>query len=513
MNNKEKKAFLFILDGWGHGKIPEVSAINAANTPFMDELYRNYPNAELTTFGPDVGLPEGQMGNSEVGHLNIGAGRIVYQELVRIHKAIEDKVLHNHESILNAAKYARENDKKIHLLGLVSNGGVHSHIDHLLALCDIFEENGCRKVYIHAFTDGRDCDPNSGLGFITQTQNHIKDLHSEIASIIGRYYAMDRDNRWERIKLAYDALVHGEGIQSENLLESIKKSYKNGVTDEFIKPIIHIDTDGKPVATIEEGDVVFSFNFRTDRPRQITKALTQEDNLDYNMQKLTLRLLCMTNYDDTFKNTAVIFEKENLTNTLGESLQNMGKTQLRIAETEKYPHVTYFFSGGREEKFSGEDRILIPSPKVPTYDLQPEMSAFLIRDAVVDYIESGGADFICLNFANTDMVGHTGVFDAAKTAAEAVDQCLSKIIPVALEHDYEILIIADHGNSDLMINPDGSPHTAHTLNPVPVIYVSNRNDIKQIQLNKGKLADVAPTLLSMMGLEKVKEMTGESLIK
>jgi 2,3-bisphosphoglycerate-independent phosphoglycerate mutase len=513
MSKVLKKTFLIILDGWGHGKIPEVSAIHKANTPFIDKLYKIYPNSELVTHGLQVGLPEGQMGNSEVGHLNIGAGRVVYQDLARIHKAIEDDELAKNEKILKAINYAKSENKSIHLFGLVSDGGVHSHIFHLLALCDIFNNHDCKNVFIHAFTDGRDCDPESGYGLIKQLQNHINNTNVKIASIIGRYYAMDRDNRWERIKLAYDAMTKGKGNQTRDIFKAIQESYSNEVTDEFIQPIINSDTDGQAIGNINSGDVAFCFNFRTDRPRQITKALSQEDFPDYNMHKLDLKYLTMTRYHESFSNIDVIFEKENLANTLGEVFEKNGKTQIRIAETEKYPHVTFFFSGGREEPFKNESRIMIPSPKVPTYDLQPEMSAVELKDAIVKSINQKPADFICLNFANTDMVGHTGVIEAAVKAAETVDQCMSEIVPLALEKDYDLIVIADHGNSDLMINPDGSPHTAHTLNPVPIFYISNKSDLNDLSISDGKLADVAPTILHIMGLKIPQEMTGEILIK
>lgn len=505
-----KRVALLILDGWGHGPKPEVSAIAQANTPFVDRLYQNYPNAELVTFGEEVGLPEGQMGNSEVGHLNIGAGRIVYQELARINKAVRDRELHTNPILLKAMEYAKANNRPVHFIGLVSDGGVHSHLNHLLALCDIAQEQGVAHAYVHAFMDGRDCDPKSGFGFAKTLLEHIDNQNVKLASVIGRYFAMDRDKRWERVKLAYDMLVKGEGDKTTDVLATIQNRYDQGETDEFLKPIVCTNTDGSPIATIQEGDVVLCFNFRTDRPREITTVLTQQDFPDFGMQKLQLYYVTMTNYDDTYQNIQILFEKDNLNHTLGEVLADAGKTQVRIAETEKYPHVTFFFSGGREEPFAGERRLLIPSPKVATYDLQPEMSAVGITDAIIKDIETNQPDFICLNFANTDMVGHTGVFSAAIKAAETVDACLSRLVPTALAHDYELIIIADHGNSDYMINDDGTPNTAHTKNPVPIIYVSN--NAAGAQVKPGKLADIAPTILSLLGMSIPKEMDGEILV-
>lgn len=504
------KAILIILDGWGHGKNPEVSAIAQANTPFVDSLYKNYPHSELITHGLDVGLPEGQMGNSEVGHLNIGAGRVVYQELAKINKSIEDRSFHSNQTLLKAFQYAKDNNKPVHLMGLVSDGGVHSHIDHLKALCDITQEQGLSNVFIHAFTDGRDVDPKSGAGFIEAILRHIKDQNVELASVVGRYYAMDRDKRWERVKLAYNLMVKGEGKISSNVVRSIEESYSEGITDEFIMPIVHVNGKGEPFAKIGEGDVVISFNFRTDRPREITTVLTQEDMPDFGMKKLDLRYVTMTSYDETYNNVEVVFTKDNLANTLGEIISKAGKTQIRIAETEKYPHVTFFFSGGREAAFEGEKRIMIPSPKVATYDLQPEMSAFKVTDAIINEIRENQPNFVCLNFANTDMVGHTGVFEAAVKAAEVVDGCLEKLISVALELHYEAIVIADHGNSDFMINEDGTPNTAHTKNLVPCFYIS-KNQMGE-KLRNGRLADVAPTLLTMLDLEIPEEMNGNCLI-
>lgn len=507
-----KKAFLLILDGWGLGPKPEADAIQQANTPFFDKLWSTYPHSTLVTHGEDVGLPDGQMGNSEVGHLNIGAGRIVWQELARINKAVRERELHENKTLLDALDYAKANDKAVHFLGLVSDGGVHSHIEHLKALCDIAAERGCPRTFVHAFTDGRDCDPKSGARFLEDLLQHIENLPVKVASVIGRYYAMDRDKRWERIKLAYDLLVNGVGepLGSEQLAAAIRKSYEAGVTDEFLKPML-VTNNGQRT-TIGEGDAVICFNFRTDRCREITQVLTQEDMHEYNMHTLPLYYVTMTRYDDTYRDVKVMFEKDDVSMTLGEVLEKAGKTQVRIAETEKYPHVTFFFSGGREEPFKGERRIMCPSPKVATYDLQPEMSAPDIRDAIMKDIRENQPDFICLNFANTDMVGHTGVFSAAMKAAEMVDECLSKIVPLALEYDYACLIIADHGNSDYMINEDGTPNTAHTKNPVPCILVSNHLTGNE-KLRDGRLADVAPTLLDLMGIEKGEEMTGQSLVE
>ncbi|MBK7939601.1 MAG: 2,3-bisphosphoglycerate-independent phosphoglycerate mutase [Lewinellaceae bacterium] len=506
-----KKAFLLILDGWGLGPKPEADAIFQADTPFMDGLMKKYPMSTLVTHGEDVGLPDGQMGNSEVGHLNIGAGRVVWQELARINKAVRERELHGNKVLLDAFDHAKTNDKAVHLIGLVSDGGVHSHIEHLKALCDIAAERGCPRTYVHAFTDGRDCDPKSGEGFLRDLLQHIENKPVKIASVVGRYYAMDRDKRWERVKLAYDLLVNGQGEVVTDLPAAIQKSYEVGVTDEFLKPIVVVQPTNRQPITIQPGDVVICFNFRTDRCREITQVLTQEDMHEYNMHPLPLYYVTMTRYDDTYRDVKVMFEKDDVTMTLGEVLEKAGKTQVRIAETEKYPHVTFFFSGGREEPFAGERRIMCPSPKVATYDLQPEMSANDITDAIMKDIRENQPDFICLNFANTDMVGHTGVFAAAIKAAETVDACLSRIVPLALEYDYACLLIADHGNSDYMINEDGTPNTAHTKNPVPCILVSHHLTGRE-KLKNGRLADVAPTLLALMDLEKGGEMTGEDLV-
>ncbi|OWY21274.1 2,3-bisphosphoglycerate-independent phosphoglycerate mutase [Sphingobacteriales bacterium UPWRP_1] len=502
------KVALIILDGWGHGLVPDVSAIAQAKTPFVDSLYSRCPNAELTTHGEAVGLPEGQMGNSEVGHLNIGAGRIVYQELQRINLAATDGTLANNPALLNAIDYALKTNKPVHLLGLVSDGGVHSHLNHLAALCQILNTHGLQHIFIHAFTDGRDTAPTSGIGFLTQLQQQIQNTPAVIASVIGRYYAMDRDKRWERVKLAYDLLTLGEGMPAQNIPDAIQRSYENGITDEFIKPIVAVDEQGKPLACIKEDDVVICFNFRTDRCREITTALTQQDFPEYNMRALPLHYVTMTRYDDSYKNVAVIFEKDDLVNTLGEVLEKYGKRQIRIAETEKYPHVTFFFSGGRETPFANEKRLLLPSPKVATYDLMPQMSAPQVTEAILPEIENETADFICLNFANADMVGHTGVFEAAIKAVETVDQCLQRIVTAALQHGYACVIIADHGNADIMRNPDGSPHTSHTTNLVPVFIMAKGISGK---LKDGKLADIAPTILSMMQLPIPPQMTGNIL--
>ncbi|MEM8566242.1 MAG: 2,3-bisphosphoglycerate-independent phosphoglycerate mutase [Bacteroidota bacterium] len=504
-----KKVLLMILDGWGLGLNDEVSAIAKANTPFIDSLYSKYPNSKLEASGLAVGLPEGQMGNSEVGHMNIGAGRIVYQDLVKINKSFEEHTIDDNQVIKDAFSQAKKENKKVHFIGLVSDGGVHSHLNHLKGLCTIAANYGLRDVFIHAFTDGRDTDPNSGLGFLQEVENHANQTTGKIASVVGRYYGMDRDKRWERVKLAYDLMVHGKGNESKNITNAIQSSYDSGITDEFIKPVIITDSNGLPITKIEEGDIVICFNFRTDRGRQITMALTQQDFEDYQMRKLDLHYITMAKYDDTFQGVEVIFEKDNLNDTLGEVLAKLGKNQIRIAETEKYPHVTFFFSGGREEEFENEKRLLCPSPKVATYDLQPEMSAADIRDKIIPELEANWPDFTCLNFANPDMVGHTGVFEAAMKACETVDGCAREVVSKALDNDYLTIIIADHGNSDVMINPDGSPNTAHTTNLVPCIIVDNefKGSIKD-----GKLGDLAPTILQIMGLGIPEGMSGEVLI-
>ncbi len=497
-----------ILDGWGITQNPEVSAIFNAKTSYIDSLHNKYPNASLRTDGEYVGLPKGQMGNSEVGHMNLGAGRIVYQNLVKINLAVKNKTLGKEKVLLDALSYAKKNNKNVHLLGLVSDGGIHSHINHLKALLDVASENNVKNVYLHAFTDGRDCDPKSGKSFINDIQQHMLKTTGELASITGRYYAMDRDNRWERIKIAYDALVNSKGIKSTNAVESIEESYKNNITDEFIMPIIMTDESGVPKTKIKDDDVVIYFNYRTDRGRELTEALTQNNFPKFNMKTLPLYYVTMTNYDESFKNIKVIYNTDNLVDTLGEVLAKEHKKQIRIAETEKYPHVTFFFSGGRETKFDGEKRILIPSPKVATYDLKPEMSAYEIKDAIIPELDKKEVDFVCLNFANGDMVGHTGVMSAAIKACEAVDKCVEDVVTSALKNNYTTIIIADHGNCETMINPDGTPNTAHTTNPVPIVLVDK--DIKHI--NDGILADIAPTILKLMGIDQPKLMTQHSLI-
>lgn len=503
---KGKKTVLMILDGWGHGNKSQSDAIHQANTPFIDSLYQAHPNSELLTDGEHVGLPEGQMGNSEVGHLNIGAGRVVYQDLAKINKACADNSIAEQAALIESINYAKDHNKALHLIGLVSDGGIHSHQEHLYKLCQLAAEAGLSKVYIHAFTDGRDCDPKSGKGFIEALQQHAQS--AQIASVCGRYYAMDRDQRWERVKLAYDLLTAGVGKPSHNLVESIQESYDNGVSDEFIQPIVAVNPDGTPVARIEADDAVICFNFRTDRCREITTVLTQRDMPEAGMQTLPLHYTTMTNYDDTFQKVNVIFEKDNLQNTLGEVVATAGLNQIRIAETEKYPHVTFFFSGGREETFEGENRLMVNSPKVATYDLQPEMSAPEVTKTIADELKKGEAHFVCLNFANPDMVGHTGVYEAITKAVETVDSCAKEVVEAGLSQDYSFVIIADHGNADFALNADGSPNTAHSTNPVPCFLINSPyNTIKN-----GKLGDVAPTILKMMGLDIPSEMTGNILV-
>lgn len=521
-----KNVILIILDGWGIATQPDRSALAAAKTPFMNSLYSRYSHSKLEASGLAVGLPAGQMGNSEVGHMNLGAGRVVYQDLVKINKAVEEHTLDTEPVLVNALNYAQQSGKKVHFIGLVSDGGVHSHIDHLKGLLSIAHNKGLSDVYVHAFTDGRDTDPKSGLGFLTDLQNHMAATTGKLASVTGRFYAMDRDNRWERVRQAYDVMVHGSGkpVPSEGVLDAVQASYDADTTDEFIKPIVVTNEEGSPVAVIDEGDVVLCFNFRTDRGREITIALTQRDIPEQEMKKLNLYYLTLTNYDNDFQNVHVIYDKDNLNNTLGEVVATAGKTQIRIAETEKYPHVTFFFSGGREEPFTGEKRILCPSPKemtvfdeqgnaitipVKTYDQKPEMSAYDIRDAIIPELQNKTANFICLNFANTDMVGHTGVFEAVMKAAETADACAQAVTEAALTSDYAVIIIADHGNADYMINDDGTPNTAHTTNLVPCILVDNQ---LRPALNDGKLADIAPTILELMGVPQPAEMTGVSLI-
>ena len=502
-----KKVLLMILDGWGNSPDPAVSAIDNAKTDYIDNLHENYPYATLRTDGLHVGLPEGQMGNSEVGHMNLGAGRIVFQDLAKINMSIKRNDFKNEKVLVDTFKFAQKNNKKIHFLGLISDGGVHSHTDHLKALIDV-AKNYNVESYIHGFTDGRDVDPKSGAKYISELENYIKDSPTKIASITGRYYAMDRDNRWERIKLAYDALVHGKGDITSDIISTIKNNYKKGCTDEFIKPLINVDSNDNPLATINSDDIVLFFNFRTDRGRELTKVLSQEDNIEFNMKKMNLHFVTMTNYDDSFSNIKVIFNKSNINDTLGEVLERNNKKQLRITETEKYPHVTFFFSGGREDEFIGESRILKNSPKVATYDLKPEMSAFEITDSLLEELDLGSQDFICLNYANGDMVGHTGSMKAAIKACEAVDKCVERVVESALKNNYTTILIADHGNCETMINPDGSPNTAHTTNPVPVILIDKK--IKNIK--NGILGDIAPTILKLMGIDKPTAMTQESLV-
>ncbi|WP_286913810.1 2,3-bisphosphoglycerate-independent phosphoglycerate mutase [Flavobacterium sp. UBA4197] len=505
----KKKVILMILDGWGKSPDPKVSAIDNANTPFIDSLYTQYPNASLRTDGLNVGLPEGQMGNSEVGHMNLGAGRIIYQDLAKINLAVQNKTLNNEKVLRDAFEYAKNNTKKVHFLGLLSDGGVHSHTSHLKGLLDAAQDFGLKDVFVHAFTDGRDVDPKSGVHYIEDLENYLHKSSARLASVVGRYYAMDRDKRWERIKLAYDLIVNGKGVPTQNPVSSVLASYHNNITDEFIEPIVVVDNNQQPVATIANGDVVIFFNFRTDRGRQLTEALSQKDLHEQNMHKLDLYYVTMTNYDDTYQNVHVIYDKDNITETLGEVLEKNGKKQIRIAETEKYPHVTFFFSGGREAPFVGESRLLCPSPKVATYDLKPEMSAFDLKDALIPELKKGDVDFVCLNFANGDMVGHTGVMEAAIKACEAVDICVKEVIETALENNYTTIVIADHGNCETMINPDGTPNTAHTTNPVPIILVDK--DLKYI--DNGILGDLAPTILELMGIEKPAVMTQHSLLR
>ncbi len=503
-----KKVILMILDGWGKSPDPKVSAIDQAKTPFISSLYKKYPNSNLLTDGMNVGLPEGQMGNSEVGHMNLGAGRIVYQDLAKINKAVKEDKLKDEKVIKEAFLYAKEHKKHVHLLGLVSDGGVHSHITHLKGLIAAADNYGLTNVFVHAFTDGRDVDPKSGKGFLEDLMHFCKNKKAKLATVIGRYYAMDRDKRWERVQLAYDLVVNGKGEKTTDVLTSIQKDYDKGLTDEFLKPIVVTNEQGSPLTTIKEDDVVIFFNFRTDRGRELTEVLSQKDHPDFHMKALKLYYVTLTNYDDSFKGIKVVYDKENLHDTLGEILANQGKKQIRIAETEKYPHVTFFFNGGREIPFDGESRIMCPSPKVATYDLQPEMSAYDIRDAIIPELRKGEADFVCLNFANPDMVGHTGVMEAAIKAVETVDSCAEAVVTAGLENGYSTLIIADHGNCDTMMNPDGSPNTAHTTNPVPLIVVDK--DIKAVK--NGVLGDIAPTILHMMGLHQPKAMTQKSLV-
>ena len=502
------KALLMILDGWGISPDPSVSAIDQANTPFMDSLYGEYPHSTLRTDGMEVGLPNGQMGNSEVGHVNLGAGRVVYQDLAKINMAVEKDTLKDESVLQEAFKTAKENKVKLHFLGLVSDGGVHAHINHIKGLVRAAKLAEVPDVFVHAFTDGRDVDPKSGAAFIEDLQESCAANNAQVASVVGRYYAMDRDKRWERVKKAYDLLVHGKGKATTDFVAAIKDSYADGTTDEFIEPLVRVGADNQPLATIQSGDVVVFFNFRTDRGRQLTQALHQQDFEDYDMKKQDLHLVTLTNYDDSFERVQVVFDKDNVTNTLGEVLAKAGKKQIRIAETEKYPHVTFFFNGGREEPFEGEERILCPSPKVATYDLQPEMSAYELRDAIVPKLINQETDFVCLNFANPDMVGHTGSMEATIKACETVDGCAKDVVEAAKAGGFSVLIIADHGNCDTMVNADGSPNTAHTTNPVPIILI----DDKHKSIKNGNLGNIAPTILDLMGVEKPAEMTANSLL-
>jgi 2,3-bisphosphoglycerate-independent phosphoglycerate mutase len=503
-----QKVILMILDGWGFAPNPEVSAVDLAQTPNMDGWSNKYPHASLLTHGENVGLPNGQMGNSEVGHMNLGAGRIVYQDLVKISKAIADKSVEKNPVLVEALTYAQKQGKNVHFLGLLSDGGVHAHLDHLEGLLEMAAQFNVPQVFVHGFTDGRDVDPKSGASYLRKLTQKLDQTKAKLASITGRYYAMDRDKRWERVKKAYDALVHAKGTPTHNMVESVEASYAAGITDEFIEPLIAVDSNDQPLGKIAQGDVVIFFNYRTDRGRQLTDALSQRAFPEQDMKPLDLHYVTLTNYDKTFKNIKVVFEKDNLEDTLGETLSKAGKTQIRIAETEKYPHVTFFFNGGREEPFKGEERIMCPSPKVATYDLQPEMSAFEVRDAIIPKIREEQPDFICLNFANPDMVGHTGDLKAAIKACETVDQCAGKIIDVALENEYKIIVIADHGNCETMVNPDGSPNTAHTTNPVPLILVDKNNS----PVINGVLGDIAPTILKLMAVDIPTAMTGKPLV-
>ena len=501
-----KKALLMILDGWGIGDRQKDDVIYQTATPYWDYLMANYPHSQLQASGENVGLPDGQMGNSEVGHLNIGAGRIVYQDLVKINRACADGSILKNKEIQSAYSYAKANGKSVHLMGLTSNGGVHSSLDHLFTLCNISKEYGISNTFIHCFMDGRDTDPRSGKGFIQQLTDHCAKSAGTIASIIGRFYAMDRDKRWERVKVAYDLLVKGEGKASDDMVKAMQESYDEGVTDEFIKPIVNATVDG----TIKEGDVVIFFNYRNDRAKELTIVLTQQDMADQGMMTIPgLQYYCMTPYDASFKGVHILFDKENVQNTLGEYLANEGKSQLHIAETEKYAHVTFFFNGGRETPYNGEERILVPSPKVATYDLKPEMSAYEVKDKLVAAIGEQKYDFIVVNYANGDMVGHTGIYSAIEKAVTAIDECVKETVEAAKANDYEVIIIADHGNADHALNEDGTPNTAHSLNPVPFVYVTEN---KAAKVADGVLADVAPSILHILGMKQPEEMTGKDLI-
>ena len=504
-----QKVLLMILDGWGIGDRSKSDVIYTTNPEYINQMTATYPHAELKTDGENVGLPDGQMGNSEVGHLNIGAGRIVYQDLVKINRACRDNSIFENKEIVAAFEYAKANGVDVHFMGLVSDGGVHSSLDHLLKLCDISNHYGIKNSFVHCFMDGRDTDPRSGKGFIGTLENHLAGTNGKIASIIGRYYAMDRDKRWERVKLAYDLLVKGEGEKFTDMVAAVQNSYDNDVTDEFIKPIVHVDSEGRPVGTIKPNDVVIFFNYRNDRAKELTIVLTQQDMPEEGMHTMPLYYCCMTPYDAKFEGLHILFDKDNVPNTIGEYIANQGLQQLRIAETEKYAHVTFFLNGGREDKFEGEERILVASPKVATYDLQPEMSAYEVKDKLVEALNEQKYDFICLNFANGDMVGHTGVYEAIEKAVKSVDECVKAVVESAKANGYEVVQIADHGNADFAINPDGTPNPAHSLNPVPIVVVSDR--VKSVK--SGVLADVAPTVLDLMGLQKPAEMTGESLVE
>jgi len=503
-----KKVILMILDGWGCGSNPDADVIAQAKTPFIDSLVKKYPHSKLQTSGEKVGLPDGQMGNSEVGHLNIGAGRVVYQDLVKINLAIHDNSISENPALKEAFSYAKESGKQVHFIGLIGDGGVHALSKHLYKLCDLTADYELENVFIHAITDGRDTDPKSGKGFMKELVDHIEGTKVKIASLIGRYYSMDRDKRWERIREGYDLYVKGVGTASKDIIQSVQDSYNADVTDEFIKPVVSVDENGSPITIIQPDDVVICFNFRTDRLREMTIALSQQDMPEFGMSTMPLQYYTMTRYDDSFNNVRIIYDKENVRNTLGELMANESKKQIRIAETEKYAHVTFFFSGGREKEFDGESRIMISSPKVATYDLQPEMSAYLVKDAIVAELNKQEVDFVCLNFANGDMVGHTGIWDAITKAVETVDSCVSEVVEAANINGYSVLIIADHGNADNAKNPDGSPNTAHSLNPVPCILVNN--DYHHI--DDGILADVAPTILKIMEMDQPPDMTGRALI-
>ncbi|MBO5710744.1 MAG: 2,3-bisphosphoglycerate-independent phosphoglycerate mutase [Rikenellaceae bacterium] len=503
-----KKVLLMILDGWGNGDHSNGDVVYSAKPEFIQNLQKEWPTAQLMTCGEYVGLPDGQMGNSEVGHLNIGAGRVIYQDLVKINKAIEDNTISKNNTLVDAFEYAKNNNKQVHFLGLLSDGGVHSVTSHLYKLCEMTAEYGLDKVFVHALMDGRDTDPKSGLGFMQSLVNKIAGTNVRLASICGRYYTMDRDKRWERVKEGYDLLVHGTGTKATDPIAAIEESYAQGVTDEFIKPVVMVDDNAQPIATIAEGDVVVCYNFRTDRLREITTVLTQKDMPEFGMSTMPLYYLTMTRYDDSFKGIKIVFDKDNLRNTLGEIIARNNMRQIRIAETEKYAHVTFFFNGGREEPFEGEERILISSPKVATYDLKPEMSAYEVTDAIVEKLKMAEADFVCLNFANGDMVGHTGIYDAIWKAVKAVDSCVERVVTTARENGYDVFVTADHGNADYAQNPDGSPNTAHSLNPVPLIVVSDN----VAAVKDGALCDIAPSILSLMGIQQPEDMTGHSLI-